>query len=124
MWRTLVIFRLQKMFFSADYPKTDNVIFQSLNHVGNRDKLEVMVFNQKWLIYFTWSLYCLTGSIIYYLENFFLNLLAEKKRNVERFFVYFRTGRNSAMQLRSSICPLTGFFWLLSHLIYLKLTKV
>ena len=74
-----MIFRLQKMFFSADYPKTDNVIFQSLNHVGNRDKLEVVVFNQKWLIYFTWSLYCLTGSIIYYLEKKILNLLAEKK---------------------------------------------
>ena len=26
--------------------------------------------------------------------------------------------------LRSSACPLTGFFWLLSHVIYLKLTKV
>ena len=26
--------------------------------------------------------------------------------------------------LRSSTCPLTGFFWLLSHMIYLKLTRV
>ena len=26
--------------------------------------------------------------------------------------------------LRSSTCPLTSFFWLLSHVIYLKLTKV
>ena len=26
--------------------------------------------------------------------------------------------------LRSSTCPLTGFFWLLSHVIYLKLTKI
>ena len=26
--------------------------------------------------------------------------------------------------LWSSTCPLTGFFWLLSHVIYLKLTKV
>ena len=26
--------------------------------------------------------------------------------------------------LRSSTCPLTGFFWLLSHVIYLKLTRV
>ena len=25
---------------------------------------------------------------------------------------------------RSSTCPLTGFFWLLSHVIYLKLTIV
>ena len=25
---------------------------------------------------------------------------------------------------RSSTCPLTGFFWLLSHVIYLKLTRV
>ena len=30
---------------------------------------------------------------------------------MKRFFVYFRTG-NSATQLRSSIWPLTGFFWL------------
>ena len=26
--------------------------------------------------------------------------------------------------VRSSTCPLTSFFWLLSHVIYLKLTKV
>ena len=26
--------------------------------------------------------------------------------------------------LRSSTCPLTGFFWLLSHVVYLKLTGV
>ena len=26
--------------------------------------------------------------------------------------------------LGSSTCPLTGFFWLLSHVIYLKLTRV
>ena len=26
--------------------------------------------------------------------------------------------------LRSSTCPLAGFFWLLSHVIYLKLTRV
>ena len=28
------------------------------------------------------------------------------------------------MTFRSSTCALTGFFWLLSHVIYLKLTKV
>ena len=33
------------------------------------------------------------------------------------FFIFF-------YRLRSSTCPLTGSFWLLSHVIYLKLTKV
>ena len=31
---------------------------------------------------------------------------------------------NKQIGLRSSTCPLTGFFWLLSHVIYLKLRKV
>ena len=30
----------------------------------------------------------------------------------------------SKVRNRSSTCPLTGFFWLLSHVIYLKLTRV
>ena len=32
--------------------------------------------------------------------------------------------KKSSFYLRSSTCPLTGFFWLLSHVIYHKLTKV
>ena len=35
------------------------------------------------------------------------------------------TGINEGNWIQwSSTCPLTGFFWLLSHVIYLKLTKV
>ena len=30
----------------------------------------------------------------------------------------------SSVEPRFSTCALTGFFWLLSHVIYLKLTKV
>ena len=44
-------------------------------------------------------------------------------------FLNVTTGTSQSEQenqnyLRSSTCPLTGFFWLLSHVIYLKLTKV
>ena len=38
--------------------------------------------------------------------------------------IMFRRFTNITKAFRSSTCPLTGFFWLLSHVIYLKLTRV
>ena len=35
-----------------------------------------------------------------------------------------KSGTSWASKLRFFTCPLTSFFWLLSHLIYLKLTRV
>ena len=46
--------------------------------------------------------------------------ITNNSKNNRKIFNWFKLTR----LLSSSTCALTGFFWLLSHVIYLKLTKV
>ena len=54
--------------------------------------------------------------ILYIVQNFYF-LYMEGITLMERFPLFL-------IPYRSSTCPLTGFFWLLSHVIYLKLSII
>ena len=59
-------------------------------------------------------------------DNYFL-IFFEKTNHLKFDRKLMKTkdmARHTTMGFRSSTCGLTGFFWLLSHVIYLKLTKV
>ena len=43
---------------------------------------------------------------------------------VKRYDKYLSFNSSDSISLWASTCPLTGFFWLSSHVIYLKLTRV
>ena len=62
------------------------------------------------LLFGTWS------SDLISIENLDLNGCSRTLHILEH--------HQSLNYLRSFTCPLTGFFWLLSHVMYLKLTKV
>ena len=42
----------------------------------------------------------------------------------QAFHAFNNSGKRKSYISRSSTCPLTSFFWLLSHVIYLQLTRV
>ena len=81
-----------------------------------------------------------TGVFVYFELDFYC--LCSLQKSLQSFFIFFPSNffqklisipyvysglQNTARGLKelgSSACPLTSFFWLLSHVIYLKLTRV
>ena len=57
--------------------------------------------------------------------TFFHNYLQNSLQKLLKIIVYFLIMKIKSLRaLRSSTCRLTGFFWLFSHMTYLKLTRV
>ena len=116
--------------FVNSWPSASNFksFFRSLEHffltVGQNNfdnKIPFLMdnplqkFQTTWLLYLS-TVFCL--NFTYSLEKKKHPYSQKKKENqinwYSRCFAWFK----------SSTCPLTSFFWLLSHVIYLKLTRI
>ena len=89
------------------------LFFGKMQLTSCRTHTNISVYNALWLKVER-GVFCISSKL------FEVHTNARKKGN----FQSCQKILSSVTLLKSSTCPLTGFFWLLSHVIYLKLTKV
>ena len=109
-----------------------------MNYFRRAHSKEVTIFHRrllfltKWLsvIYLTIFLFISYQVLIFFSFHKSFAYLAFYIPILTKFYIYAHCHKTYPPYLKAQTltflytCPLTGFFWLLSHMIYLKLTKV